>query len=209
MDKGNTPTDLMRYDLRIQDALRGAVRTLLSDVARIGFPGDHHFYISFRTRARGVQMSERLLKQYPDEMTIVLQHQFWDLTVGEKEFSVGLSFKQIPEKLVIPFEAITGIADPTVNFVLRFEVAADMIEPAGPAPSARPPAPSPAIAVDKGEPLQQMTTEPRRTTPKAGQATEPAPAAVKAPDQRVAERPPVKEGEAGKIVSIDAFRKKP
>src|SRR3974390_2896399 len=100
--------DHIRYDLLTQQALRGVVRTVLTDVAKKGLPGDHHFFISFNTGAEGVRISERLRAQYPQEMTIILQHQFWDLTVSEHGFDVGLSFGGIMEKLSIPFDAING-----------------------------------------------------------------------------------------------------
>lgn len=115
--------DLIRYDLLVQEALRGVVRQVLSTAARDGLPGDHHFYIRFRTHARGVRLSARMRERYPDEMTIVLQHQFWDLTVTEQAFEVGLSFQNVPELLSIPFEAITGFADPTGRgFEVTFSV---------------------------------------------------------------------------------------
>ncbi|MBL8905713.1 MAG: hypothetical protein JNM20_03450 [Rhizobiales bacterium] len=117
--------DLMRYDLLAQEALRGVVRQALRRVERSGFPGQHHFYIAFLTQAPGVQISERLRQRYPTEMTIVLQHQFWDLTVREEEFQVGLSFNDIPEKLVIPFRAVKGFLDPSVQFGLQFETVAE------------------------------------------------------------------------------------
>ncbi len=113
--------DFIRYDLHVQDALRGVVRRVLADVVRDGLPGEHHFYITFRTQHPGVRLSNRMRAEYPDEMTIVLQHQFWDLTVTEQAFEVGLSFKGIPEKLVVPFEALTGFFDRSVDFGLRFE----------------------------------------------------------------------------------------
>lgn len=113
--------DLIRYDIVIQDALRGAVRKILAEVIRAGLPGDHHFYIAFDTTAPGVRISPRLRERYPKEMTIVLQHQFWDLSVSEHVFEIGLSFGGIPEKLVIPFSAIKGFFDPSVQFALEFE----------------------------------------------------------------------------------------
>lgn len=113
--------DFIRYDLHVQDALRGVVRRVLADVVRDGLPGEHHFYITFRTQHPGVKLSNRMRAEYPDEMTIVLQHQFWDLVVTETAFEVGLSFKGIPEKLVVPFEAMTGFFDRSVDFGLRFE----------------------------------------------------------------------------------------
>jgi len=117
--------DLMRYDLLAQEALRGVVRQALRRVERSGFPGQHHFYIAFLTHAPGVQISERLRQRYPNEMTIVLQHQFWDLAVREDEFQVALSFNDIPEKLIIPFRAVKGFLDPSVQFGLQFETVSE------------------------------------------------------------------------------------
>src|SRR5581483_658391 len=118
-------TDHIRYDVLAQDALRGVVRTVLGDAAAKGLPGDHHFYISFDPRAEGVKISERLRTQYPEEMTIILQHQFWDLVVTDDHFEVGLSFGGIPERLSIPFDAIKGFFDPSVQFGLQFETIAE------------------------------------------------------------------------------------
>lgn len=117
------PTDLIRYDLLAQEALRGVVRRVLVDAARDGLPGEHHFYITFDTRAPGVRLSNRMRDKYPLEMTVVLQHQYWDLIVTEHSFEVGLSFGGIPERLLVPFEAIKGFFDPSVQFGLQFEVA--------------------------------------------------------------------------------------
>src|SRR5690242_10677001 len=117
--------DYIRYDILTQDALRSVVRTVLTDAATKGLPGDHHFFISFDTRADGVVLSSRLKAQYPKDMTIVLQHQFWDLTVTNDRFEVGLSFSGVPERLVVPFRAITGLADPSVQFVLQFAPVVD------------------------------------------------------------------------------------
>ena len=113
--------DHIRYDLLAQDALRGVVRTVLIDAATKGLPGEHHFYISFDTRAEGVRLSPRMLAQYPEEMTVVLQHQFWDLVVTDDGFEVGLSFGGIAERLAVPFAAIKGFFDPSVQFGLQFE----------------------------------------------------------------------------------------
>src|SRR4051812_3994879 len=112
--------DHFRYDLLAQEALRGVVRRVLAEAAKSGLPGEHHFYLTFHTRAPGVAISPRLAAQHPQEMTIVLQHQFWDLAVGEEGFEVGLSFKGVPERLVVPFAAITGFFDPSVQFGLQF-----------------------------------------------------------------------------------------
>ena len=114
--------DLMRYDLLAQDALRGVVRFALKRVEETGLPGEHHFYIAFDTNAPGVRVSDRVRKQYPQEMTIVLQHQYWGLEVTEDRFQVELSFDNIPEKLTVPFAAIKGFFDPSVQFGLQFEI---------------------------------------------------------------------------------------
>ncbi|MDP2782105.1 SspB family protein [Devosia sp.] len=113
--------DHMRYDILAQEALRGVVRKVLAEVAKTGLPGEHHFFISFLTRAPGVRLSEKLLGQYEKEMTIVIQNQYWDLKVTETGFEVGLSFDGIPETLVIPFPAVKGFFDPSVQFGLQFD----------------------------------------------------------------------------------------
>lgn len=114
-------TDHIRYDVLARDALRGVLRRVLADAAEHGLPGEHHFFITFLSRAEGVKMSPRLLAQYPTEMTVILQHQFWDLVVTDDRFEVGLSFGGIPERLVIPFSAIKSFLDPSVEFGLQFE----------------------------------------------------------------------------------------
>ena len=114
-------TDHIRYDVLARDALRGVLRRVLNDAAAHGLPGEHHFFITFLSSAEGVKISPRLLAQYPEEMTIILQHQFWDLVVTEERFEVGLSFGGIPERLVVPFSAIKSFFDPSVQFGLQFE----------------------------------------------------------------------------------------
>lgn len=115
--------DLIRYDILAQDALRGVVRKVLAEVAKTGLPGDHHFYVTFETRAPGVRISTRLMTDYPEEMTIIIQHQYWDLSVSEHAFEIGLSFKGVPERLLIPFTALKSFVDPSVQFGLQFETA--------------------------------------------------------------------------------------
>jgi hypothetical protein len=122
MPESPMPEDLMRYDQLAQNALRGVVREALRKVERSGLPGEHHFYIAFHTRHPGVDIGERLAARYPREMTIVLQHQYWNLVVTEERFQVELSFDNIPEKLVVPFSAVKGFLDPAVQFGLQFEV---------------------------------------------------------------------------------------
>lgn len=119
------PEDQIRYDILAQEALRGVVKQVLSEVVKTGLPGEHHFFISFVTRAPGVRLSERLLGQYEKEMTIVLQNQYWDLKVTDVGFEVGLSFDGQNELLVIPFSAVKGFFDPSVQFGLQFDVGAE------------------------------------------------------------------------------------
>lgn len=115
--------DHIRYDILAQDALRSVIRKVLSEVAVTGhLPGEHHFFITFLTNAPGVRISQHLKAKYAEQMTIVVQHQFWDLKVTDTQFEVGLSFSDTPERLVIPFNAIRGFYDPSVNFELEFEV---------------------------------------------------------------------------------------
>ena len=114
--------DLIRYDVLYQEALLGLVKKVLGEVAQAGLPGEHHFYVTFDTCAPGVRISSRLRDEYPSEMTVVLQHQFWDLIVTESTFEVGLSFKGTAEKLVVPFRAIKSFADPHVHFQVKFDV---------------------------------------------------------------------------------------
>lgn len=109
------------YEALHQEAMRGVVRTILMRTAKSGLPGDHHFYISFDTQATGVVLSKRLKEKYPNEMTIVLQHRFWDLAVSEERFEVKLTFEGIPERLVVPFTAIKVFFDPSVRYGLQFE----------------------------------------------------------------------------------------
>lgn len=133
----------MHYDVMAQEALRGVIRAALKVARDKGLPGEHHFYISFRTDAPGVDISERLRKQYPEEITIVLQHQFWNLEVMEDRFSVDLTFSKIPERLVVPYAAVQGFFDPSVQFGLQFE--------AGQPRSAAVPAPTEAPAPASGD----------------------------------------------------------
>jgi uncharacterized protein len=172
--------DLMRYDLLAQDALRGVVRSALAQVAVSGLPGDHHLFIAIDTRHSQVQISDRLRQKYPEEITIVLQHQFWNLEVRETEFSVELTFDNVLEKLVVPYTAIKGFFDPAVQFGLQFEI--------------KPPA-----ETDVAEGEAAVEPPPAKAARKAGAAsgggTEPGPA--KDP-----------EGDGPKVVSLDQFRKK-
>ena len=184
-------TDHFRYDLLTQQALRGVVRTVLAEAAkRKGLPGDHHFYISFDTTAEGVRMSERLRVQYPEQMTIILQHQYWDLTVSETGFEVGLSFGGIPEKLSVPFEAISSFFDPSVQFGLQFEEVTEGQDNA-----------AAANAQDK-----QDKGEKKRAVPGPRAPAQAAPAAATAAEE--GESKPTRPPAGGEVVRLDRFRKK-
>jgi hypothetical protein len=172
--------DHIRYDILTQAALRGVMRTVLADVAKKGLPGEHHFKISFATTSPGVKLSPRLRSQYPEEMTIILQHQFWDLTVTDEAFEVGLSFGGIPERLTVPFDAVNGFFDPAVQFGLQFEMleVTDEDEEADAAPA---------------QPKSDATPLPPPPSP----VPSPAPAAGDGGDKSGAE-----------VVRLDRFRKK-
>lgn len=126
----DAPDSLIPYDEIVQEALRAVVGRVLGQVESSGgvLPGSHHFYITFKTTAPGVNIPNRLKERFPDEMTIVLQNKFWDLKVTETGFTVGLSFSQIPSTLIIPFSAITAFVDPAVDFGLQFQAAGDLDE---------------------------------------------------------------------------------
>jgi hypothetical protein len=153
-------TDHIRYDVLVRDAMRGVVRQVLADAAEHGLPGEHHFYITFISSADGVKLSPRLLAQYPEEMTIILQHQFWDLVVTEDRFEVGLSFGGIPERLTVPFATIKSFLDPSVKFGVEFEPSEALAPPEKPAsklPAVPPEAPAPT-----SEPVSESKEEPAK-----------------------------------------------
>lgn len=125
-----TPDSLIPYDEIVQEALRAVVGRVLGQIEITGgdLPGAHHFYITFKTGAPGVNIPVHLRERFPDEMTIVLQNKFWELSVGDDAFSVGLSFNAVPAKLTIPFAAITAFVDPAVDFGLQFQAAVTELE---------------------------------------------------------------------------------
>lgn len=221
------------YDALQQDAMRGLVRAVLVETVKSGLPGEHHFYISFNTRAPGVVLSRRLKEKYPREMTIVLQHRFWGLAVSDDRFEVNLTFDGIPERLVIPFQAIRVFVDPSVRFGLQFEIADIGPEPtpaidgagagdaatgdAGNADSstARPAAQRKPRPQKKARVVEPTADKDARTANaadiQAQAARAPAPAPIKpAPvsEAEAGEPPQQVAASADKVVSLDAFRKR-
>ena len=176
--------DHIRYDILAQEALRGVMRKVLAEVARTGLPGNHHFFITFLTGAPGVRVSSRLRERYPEQMTIVIQFQYWDLKVTDTGFEVGLSFSDVPEKLEIPFSAVRGFYDPSVNFELEFDVKTDVVAADEPAAQAAP------------EPLNIVSEKKPKAEKKAAAEPEKKPAAADAATK------------GADVVSLDAFRKK-
>jgi hypothetical protein len=160
-------TDLIRYDVLARDALRGVLRQVLTDAAEHGLPGEHHFFITFLSKADGVKISPRLLAQYPEEMTIILQHQFWDLIVTDERFEVGLSFGGIPERLVVPFSAIKSFFDPSVQFGLQFESGETDASA-----SNLPAVPSPPAATVPATPASPVAAEPAEEPAKPSEGAE-------------------------------------
>ena len=178
--------DYIRYDLLVQEALRSVVRKVMAETARNGLPGDHHFNIAFKTQAPGVVIPPAMRQRYPNEMAIILQHEFWDLEVGADAFEVSLNFSRKPERLTIPFDAITGFSDPSVPFGFKLEPRLADERPAAPEPEPR----SKPLSAKKPE----ARTEPEKAAPVTAK---PAPAQKEATASA-----------AAKVVSIDAFRKK-
>jgi hypothetical protein len=183
-------TDHIRYDILAQAALRGVVRTVLADAAKKGLPGEHHFKITFNTTSPGVRLSERMRARYPKDMTIVLQHQFWDLVVTEQGFEVGLSFGGVPERVAVPFDAVMAFYDPAVQFGFQFETIDGTVESQpGDEPTAEK-----AEKIERSPAVARAVPDERK--PEVLPPSPEAPAA--APDQ----------GPGGEVVRLDRFRKK-
>jgi hypothetical protein len=179
--------DFIRYDLLVQDALRSVVRKVLGDAAKDGLRGEHHFNISFKTHAPGVALPNSIKQRYPDEMAIILQHEFWDLTVAAEHFEVSLNFSRRPERVSVPFDAITGFSDPSVPFGFKLE----------------PRAADPAVA-----PAPQSTAAPTSMPAKSAKSAAPKAEAVAKKEEGGKAAANAAEGESHKVVSIDSFRKK-
>jgi len=178
--------DRIRYDILVQEAARGVIRKVLQETAQAGLPGEHHFFITFVTTAPGVRISSALRERYPEQMTIVIQHQYWDLKAHEKGFEIVLSFSDVPEKLEIPYSAIRGFYDPHANFEMEF----DDVRP----------------AVANESPVQEFQ-------PREAEASKPDEKPKKARTSKKAEEAdqPAEDASGTKgadVVSLDAFRKK-
>ena len=228
-----TADSMIDYEALAQEAMRNVVRSVLEETAAKGLPGDHHFYITFDTLAPGVILSKRLRDDYAEEMTIVLQHRFWDLIVTEKRFEVKLTFHGIPERLVIPFKSIKVFFDPSVRYGLQFDAVPD-IEAAEQSPEVV----LATVEDTDGEPLDEATApaHPRRAKsrsvdrdgsrsarPQLVAQSDPGDGDETAPTQDTAaedeshsvqtaevteEQGPVEVSQGAEIVSLDAFRKK-
>ncbi len=226
------------YEALAQDAMRGVVRTILTKVAKTGLPGEHHFYISFDTLAPGSSISKRLKEKYPEEMTIVLQHRFWDLMVNEERFEVKLTFDGIPERLVVPFAAIKVFFDPSVRYGLQFEspdfgpdalahpqtgqddqpVALDEIPDRSGATPIRPTTTRSVSERKPRAPRKTRTDKSATDAPPTGEPTrpittrqpDPKPERVPANKTDVPLPAPVQPANTGgaQVVNLDAFRKK-
>ena len=187
--------DHIRYDILAQEALRGVVRTVLADAAKRGLLGDHHFKITFDPRTPGARLSPRMREQYPEEMTIVLQYQFWDLTVSDDAFEVGLSFGGVPERLRVPFEAINGFFDPSVNFGLQFATIVEEEQ-------------DDSTDTSTAE-IETSTDKPHELKPASN--VPPRPVAVPSPSAASGastDGDPDKPTGGGEVVRLDRFRKK-
>lgn len=219
-----TGESMIDYEALAQEAMRNVVRSVLIETAEKGLPGDHHFYISFDTLAPGVILSKRLREKYAEEMTIVLQHRFWDLIINEHRFEVKLTFDGIPERLVVPFKAVRVFFDPSVRYGLQFESVSpsQTSEPSEEAdetvfddPFADRDFKRPGLApapIDRDAPVRPMpeiaTAEPARTsaTAKDDAGAEMGDAILDVPE--AAESDADTDAGGAEIVSLDAFRKK-
>ena len=220
------PVDHIRYDILVQEALRGMVRNVLAEAAKNGLMGDHHFFVTFDTTADGVQLSDRLREQYPEEMRIVLQHQFWGMKVTDEQFEVGLSFGGVAEKLVIPYTAIKIFDDPSVQFKLQFETlaeTADEDDESAPGEPLKTVEPKPGSKLgprteSKSEPRTESKLEAKLRTSGKQEPTRTSVPASPLPDTPKAETsaetgpdgppdtPPDRPG--AEVVRLDRFRKK-
>ncbi len=194
--------DLIRYDILTQDAMRGVVKKIITETAKVGLPGEHHFFVSFMTNFPNVRLSTRMRERYPDEMTIVIQHQYWDLKANETSFEIGLSFDDIPENLSIPYDAIKGFFDPSVQFGLQFDVNDDLDEDA-------------EYLATETETTEPVAIEPEKLNTKksigkqkrSAKKTKTGSENTDNSDDKIGDN--TEEKISAEVVSLDAFRKKP
>ena len=179
------------YEAKVQDALRSVVKSVLEDTARDGLQGDHHFYVAFKTQAEGVNIPAHLVSRFPDEMTIVLQHKFWGLEIFDDRFEIGLSFNQKPEHLVIPFDAMVGFVDPSVQFALQFHEVSELDDAEGVEPNA-------AIGMEMDDGDDMFLPDP----------TEEQPAAIVEATDTEIDAEETADEQRDNVVTLDAFRKK-
>ncbi len=202
MSEEEQPEDLIRYDVLTQEALRDVIRKVLEEVASSGLPGEHHFFITFRTDHPSVRLSARMRERYPEKMTIVIQHSFWDLKITDTYFEIDLSFDDILERLRVPFSSLKGFFDPHVKFGVQFD--ADCLEAAN--------ADVEMVlesSDDDGESenlpqvaqTRDMTKSPKKAKKKTSEAQKEKP-------KDVAEKSSSENAESAEIVSLDQFRKK-
>ncbi len=192
MTKDEQPEDLIRYDVLTQEALRNVIRKVLEEVASAGLPGEHHFFITFRTDHPGVRLSTRMRERYPEEMTIVVQHSFWDLKVTDTDFEIDLSFDDILERLRIPFASLKGFFDPHVKFGVQFD--AEYLEAAN--------ADEEAPAAIESEPkLSALPSPDKPTKQKETSAGDSKENDADSDDDGI-------PSEGAEVVSLDQFRKK-
>ena len=207
------------YEALAQGAMRAVVRTVLTRVAKTGLPGEHHFYIAFNTKAPGVVLSPRLRERYPEEMTVVLQHRFWDLVVTEERFEVNLTFDSIPERLVVPFAAIKVFFDPSVPYGLQFEDANLMGNAAQKTPKSSDEAmetsekttrarKAPALIRSERKPRAKKPSEAPGDAPPSDPVPLRPASAVKVPEPEAANSEDKDPPPGPKVVKLDAFRKK-
>ncbi|MGI9351838.1 MAG: SspB family protein [Rhizobiaceae bacterium] len=195
MTQNEQPEDLIRYDVLTQEALRDVIRKVLEEVSAAGLPGEHHFFITFRTDHPGVRLSTRMRERYPEEMTIVIQHSFWDLNVSENHFEIDLSFDDILERLRIPFSSLKGFFDPHVKFGVQFD--AEYLEAAN------------ADNIDSG-----AQTDNPENLPQVAQSREVTKSGKKKSEAKKEKEPSAEGAEedddngGAEIVSLDKFRKK-
>lgn len=190
--------DLIRYDILAQEALRGVIRKVLAEVAATGLPGNHHFFITFLTGAPGVRISSRLKEKYPEQMTVVLQHQYWDMVVTDQLFEIGLSFGDVPEKLTIPFSAVRGFYDPSVNFELEFDVS--VVQPTSDNDEGGNVSSIELISSEDAPEKAKPKSKSRKSAADKGEAV--------AKDEPASEDDDTEAKPSADVVSLDSFRKK-